>query len=62
METHSSFLAWIIPWAEEPGGLQSRDCKESDTNEHHHTTTLDFPDDPVAKTPCSQCREPRFDP
>ena len=24
MATHSSILAWIIPWAEEPGGLQSR--------------------------------------
>ena len=23
METHSSFLAWRIPWTEEPGGLQS---------------------------------------
>ena len=23
METHSSILAWRIPWAEEPGGLQS---------------------------------------
>ena len=22
METHSSILAWRIPWAEEPGGLQ----------------------------------------
>ena len=21
--THSSILAWIIPWTEEPGGLQS---------------------------------------
>ena len=21
--THSSMLAWIIPWMEEPGGLQS---------------------------------------
>ena len=21
--THSSILAWIIPWREEPGGLQS---------------------------------------
>ena len=21
--THSSILAWIIPWADEPGGLQS---------------------------------------
>ena len=23
METHSSVLAWRIPWTEEPGGLQS---------------------------------------
>ena len=23
MATHSSFLAWKIPWTEEPGGLQS---------------------------------------
>ena len=22
MATHSSILAWIIPWTEEPGGLQ----------------------------------------
>ena len=24
MATHSSILAWSIPWTEEPGGLQSR--------------------------------------
>ena len=23
MATHSSILAWRMPWAEEPGGLQS---------------------------------------
>ena len=23
MATHSSILAWEMPWAEEPGGLQS---------------------------------------
>jgi len=23
MPTHSSILAWRIPWTEEPGGLQS---------------------------------------
>ena len=23
MATHSSVLAWRVPWAEEPGGLQS---------------------------------------
>ena len=30
MVTHSSILAWRIPWTEEPGGLQSMGCKESD--------------------------------
>jgi len=30
MATHSSILAWRIPWAEEPGRLQSLDRKESD--------------------------------
>ena len=27
MATHSSILAWRIPWMEEPGGLQSRVAK-----------------------------------
>ena len=32
MTTHSSILAWEIPWSEEPGGLQSMGfAKESDT-------------------------------
>ena len=31
---HSTrILAWEIPWTEEPGGLQSTGCKESDTTE-----------------------------
>ena len=30
MATHSSILAWEIPWTEEPGGLQSRELQESD--------------------------------
>ena len=30
MVTDSSILAWRIPWTEEPGGLRSRGCKESD--------------------------------
>ena len=30
MATHSSILAWRIPWTEEPGGLQSMGLKESD--------------------------------
>ena len=31
--THSSILAWRIPWTEEPIGLQFIACKESDTAE-----------------------------
>ena len=31
MVTHSSILAWKIPWTEEPGGLQSMGSLESDT-------------------------------
>ena len=27
MATHSSTLAWRIPWTEEPGGLQSRESQ-----------------------------------
>ena len=33
MATHSSILAWRIPWTEEPGGLQSMGHKELDTTE-----------------------------
>ena len=31
--THSSVLAWRIPWTEERGGLQSMGSKEWDTTE-----------------------------
>ena len=31
MATHSSILAWRIPWTEEPGRLQSIGFQESDT-------------------------------
>ena len=33
MATHSSVLAWRIPWTEEAGGPQSMRCKELDTTE-----------------------------
>ena len=43
MATHSSILAGIIPWTEEPGGLHSSwGCKESNATEqltHSHTHT-----------------------
>ena len=35
--THSSILAWKIPWTEEPGGLQSWGRKELEITEHAHT-------------------------
>ena len=31
LATHSSVLAWEIPWTEEPGGLQSMRSQESQT-------------------------------
>ena len=31
--THSSILAWEIPWTEEPGGLQSMELQELDMTE-----------------------------
>ena len=34
MATHSSVLAWRIPWTEEPGGYSPWGRKESDTTEH----------------------------
>ena len=33
MATHSSVLAWKIPWSEKPGGLQSMVRKRLDTTE-----------------------------
>ena len=38
MATHSSTLAWKIPWMEEPGRLQSVGS-ESDTTEQLHWFT-----------------------
>ena len=39
MATHSSILAWRIPWTEELCGLQSTGRKESDTTERLHLIT-----------------------
>ena len=33
MATHSSILAWRVPWTEEPGGLQTMGHKKSDMTE-----------------------------
>jgi len=39
MATHSSILAWRIPWTEEPGGLQSMGWKRVRHNRATHTHT-----------------------
>ena len=33
MATHTSILAWEIPWTEDPGGYSSWGRKESDTTQ-----------------------------
>ena len=40
MATHSSILAWEIPWTEEPGRLQSVESEESDTTERLRTADI----------------------
>ena len=37
MATHSSILAWEIPWSEEPGGLQSMRSQTDMTEQLTHT-------------------------
>ena len=37
MATHSSVLAWKIPWTEKPGGLQSTGSRDSDTKQQQTT-------------------------
>ena len=52
MATHSSSVAWRIPWKEEPGKLSARGREESDTTErltHTHTHTH-------THTPLTMCR------
>ena len=36
--THSSILAWRIPWTEEPGGLQSIGHEDTDEVTEHACT------------------------
>ena len=41
MAKHSSILAWEIPWTEEPGGLQTWGCKESDLTEQQQLLVVE---------------------
>ena len=40
MATHSSILAWRIPWMEEPGALTIHGVAESERTERLHSLTL----------------------
>ena len=42
MATHSSTLAWKIPWMEEPGTLQSNGVAKSQTRLSDFTFTFHF--------------------
>ena len=41
MATHSSTLAWKIPWTEEPGGLQSMGLRLNDFTFKFHLDALE---------------------
>ena len=48
MATCSRFLAWDIPWTEEPGGLQSMGSqRDRDTTERTHTDEVPVKHPPV---------------
>ena len=42
MATHSSILAWEIPWTDKPGGLQSTGSLESRTWLSNYITTTEY--------------------
>ena len=50
MATHSSILAWEVPWTEEPGGLQSMGSQESRTRFSGETAKLTNDNDIVKKS------------
>ena len=55
MAAHSSILAWEIPWAEEPGGLQSMGLQRvghdsSDYHFHFHFQPCNFEDIQITGT------------
>ena len=56
--THSSMLAWKIPWKEEPGGLQSTGSKRTDTTERLSTerSSQCFPGGTSGKESTCRCR------
>ena len=61
MATHSSTLAWKIPWTEEPGGLQPWGREESDMTEllHFHFSLSCFGEGNGNTLQCSCLENPR---
>ena len=59
MATHSSTLAWKIPWMVEPGGLQSMG---SQGVRHDWATSLHFTSGGSEGRICLQCGRPGFSP
>ena len=57
MATHSSILAWRIPWTEEPGGLQSMGSQRV-----RHNLATKPPAPAVVRTPCFHCHGPGYNP
>ena len=49
MATHSSILAWRIPWTEEPGRLQSTGVAKSRTQLSYFTFTFTSKGDLICK-------------
>ena len=42
MATHSSIVAWKIPWTEEPGGLQSHEVEKRVSHKSVTNTHSDY--------------------
>ena len=61
MATHSSTLAWKIPWTEEPGRLQSMGSLESDATErlHFHFSLSCIGEENGSPLQCSCLENPR---
>ena len=44
ISTHSSILAWIIPWTDEPGGLQSMELQRVGHNRMNEHICTAYPE------------------
>ena len=60
MATHSSVLAWSIPWTEEPGGLRpmgsqraGHNCATDHTHAHTHTDKVNSQENPAREVSLS---------